>query len=84
MLEEEQKLIDESFNVPIETEIENFTSQSNADNIYFKKFIQLKKYLKRNENKFINLQQMHLKAIKQIYSILTHEQKIRLIRKYIK
>ncbi|CAF0966627.1 unnamed protein product [Brachionus calyciflorus] len=52
---------------------------SDVDNTFFKKYIKLKKYLRNNENTFIQLQQTHLKALKQIFSILTPEQKLRLI-----
>lgn len=52
------------------------------NNIYFKKFIQLKKYLKRNENRFVELERANLKAIKQVYSLLSGEQKLKLIRKF--
>lgn len=52
-----------------------------AESVYFKKFIQLKKYLKKNENRFLDLERANLKAIKQIYSMLNGEQKLRLIRK---
>lgn len=86
IIDQEQKLIDESFTGPIEADLEAFRTNnknnSEIDNIYFKKFIQLKKYLKNNENKFIDLEQANLRAVKQLFSILTHEQKLRLIRKF--
>lgn len=65
---------------PIESDLEQFDNEKKA-NDYFKKYIQLKKYLKKNETKFVDLEQANLKAIAQIYSILTTEQKMRLIRK---
>ena len=64
--------------------IDNTETTGNSEineNIYFKKFIQLKKYLRRNESKFLEIERANLKAIKQIYSLLNSEQKIRLIRK---
>jgi hypothetical protein len=86
MLEEEKRLIDEALNVAdsqaddqVTTESEHQSTEST--NVYFRKYIQLRKYLKKSERKFLNLESSNLKAIKQIYSLLTSEQKFRLIRK---
>ena len=57
------------------------TEENPIANDYFKKYIQLKKYLKRTETKFVDYEQTNLKAIRQVYSMLTSEQKMRLIRK---
>ena len=58
------------------------TEENPIANDYFKKYIQLKKYLKRTETKFVDYEQTNLKAIRQVYSMLTSEQKMRLIRKF--
>lgn len=70
-------------------ELKNLQNQSNIDKndqnlSYFIKYIKLKKHLRNNEKNFIELEQTNLKALKQIFSILTPEQKIKLIRKLIK
>ncbi|RNA16501.1 rab GTPase-binding effector 1-like [Brachionus plicatilis] len=94
-IEEEQKLVQESLNVPVENDIESLKNiqdqisdsnsiQSDPNLTYFKKYIKLKKHLQNNEKKFIELEQTNLKALKQIFSILTPEQKIRLIPKRAK
>lgn len=80
--EEEKKLIDETLNSNLDTDGTEPTDIETSENIYFKKFIQLKKYLRRNENRFLELERANLKAIKQIYSMLNAEQKIRLTRKW--
>lgn len=61
-------------------DLDSHTDPELTDNIYFKKFIQIKKYLKRNENRFVELERANLKAIKQIYAMLNPDQKLRLIR----
>jgi len=79
ILNEESKIIDECLKHPSESDL-----QSLKDNVYFNKYVKLKKYLKNSENKFIELEQKNIKAIKQIYSLLNKEQKFQLIRKQIK
>ena len=75
----------ESLATAVDEDIEAYKSSDVAhpapDNNFFNKYISLKKYLKNNENKFIELEQKHLKSIKQIYQLLNKEQKMRLIRK---
>lgn len=80
VLDEEKKLIDEALTKEDEDEIDDDLMNTN---IYFKKFIQLKKYVKRSEARFIELERSNLTAIKQVYTMLNGEQKLRLIRKYI-
>lgn len=81
MLDEEKKLIDEALTNE-EDEIDDKKDDLMNTNIYFKKFIQLKKYLRRSEARFIELERSNLTAIKQVYTMLSGEQKLRLIRKY--
>ena len=86
LLEEEQMLISECLSNSIEAEQQKFNQMKIDDlaaNDYFKKYIQLKKYLKKTETKFIDMEQANLKAIRQVYSMLTNEQKMRIIRKFI-
>ncbi len=85
MEEEEYRLVSESLNRPVDEDIESFKSAANTENkiidAYFNKYLSLKKYLKVNENKFIELEQKNIKSIKQIYELLNYEQKMRLVRK---
>ena len=86
MLDEEYKIISECLSDPVESDLEQLSKQlKTVDNLepndYFKKYIQLKKYLKKTESKFGHLEQSNLKAIRQVYSLLSNEQKMRLIRK---
>ena len=86
MLDEEYKIISECLSVPVESDLEQLSKKlKTVDNLestdYFKKYIQLKKYLKKTESKFVHLEQSNLKAIRQVYSLLSNEQKMRLIRK---
>lgn len=77
ILNEESKIIDECLKQSSDSDLQNLT-----DSVYFNKYVKLKKYLKSSENKFIELEQKNLKAIKQIYSLLNKEQKFQLIRKW--
>lgn len=84
--------MEESLNIPIESDLENLKKIQNQisdsssvlnDQSYLKKYIKLKKYLRNNEKKFIQLEQTNLRALKHIFSILSPQQKLGLIRKYI-
>jgi hypothetical protein len=81
LFEEEQRIVNECLATSIEDE-QKQEANANAAN-YFNKYIQLRKYLNNNEQQFIDLQQTSLKAIRQVYSLLTNEQKLKLIRKLI-
>ncbi len=86
MLEEEQNIISECLSNSIEMEQQKFNEmkiQDLAANDYFKKYIQLKKYLKKTETKFVDMEQANLKAIRQVYSMLNNDQKMRIIRKFL-
>lgn len=86
MLEEEQNIISECLSNSIEAEQQKFNEmkiQDLAANDYFKKYIQLKKYLKKTETKFVDMEQANLKAIRQVYSMLNNDQKMRIIRKFL-
>jgi hypothetical protein len=76
---EERNLVEELLKNNL-GENENEDQENVKKNVYFKRFVQLKKYLKTNETKFIQLEQAHLKSIKNVYSVLTAEQKLRLLR----
>lgn len=73
MLIEDEHLAQESLSTPLESDQPAATNASNES--YFKKYIRLKRYLQRNENKFILLEQQNVKAIKQLYDLLNNEQK---------
>ena len=83
--EEEFRLVSENLNRSIDDDIDSFKAKNDSDNkiveAYFNKYISLKRYLKANENKFIELEQKNIKSIKQIYELLNYEQKMRLVRK---
>lgn len=82
LLEEEQNIISECLSNSIEAEQQKFNEmkiQDLAANDYFKKYIQLKKYLKKTETKFVDMEQANLKAIRQVYSMLNNDQKMRII-----
>ena len=81
LLEEEQRLINECISTPIETE-DYIKPTDIAQKDYFNKYIQLKKYLYKNETKFVELEQAHLKAVRQVYSLLNTDQKMKLIRRF--
>jgi len=86
LLEEEQNIISECLSNSIEMEQQKFNEmkiQDLAANDYFKKYIQLKKYLKKTETKFVDMEQANLKAIRQVYSMLNNDQKMRIIRKFL-
>jgi hypothetical protein len=86
LLEEEQNIISECLSNSIEAEQQKFNEmkiQDLAANDYFKKYIQLKKYLKKTETKFVDMEQANLKAIRQVYSMLNNDQKMRIIRKFL-
>ena len=70
MLIEDENLAQESLSTPLESDQPAASNES-----YFKKYIRLKRYLQRNENKFILLEQQNVKAIKQLYDLLNNEQK---------
>ena len=73
MLIEDETLAQESLSMPLDKD--QPPAAASADNSYFKKYIRLKRYLQRNENKFILLEQQNVKAIKQLYDLLNNEQK---------
>jgi hypothetical protein len=50
-----------------------------ANNIFFKKFLAIKRYLENNEKKFIDLERKHIRAIEQVYNLLNSDQKKRLV-----
>ena len=84
---EEKKIAEELIAERKANEEEKVAEQNESfvderSNVYFRKFIQLKRYLKQSEEKFVNLEQENLKSIKQVYALLTGEQKLRLIRKF--
>ena len=85
MEEEEYRLVSESLNRPVDEDIESFKEAANTESkivdAYFNKYLSLKKYLRVNENKFIELEQKNIESIKQIYELLNYEQKMRLVRK---
>lgn len=72
--EDEKKAIEELQSYP----------DAESDSGYVKKYALLKQYLKKSEEKFVQLEQTNLKAIKQLYSLLTGEQKLRLLRNHNK
>ena len=84
LMDEEARIVDECISQPIEIEEKSLESEQQKLNRtgggYFNKYIQLKKYLYKKDAKFIELQQDHLKSIKMLYSMLTPEQKQKLIR----
>ena len=84
--EEEQKIITDSLAKSVDEELAATTrseaAESLNDDVYFKRYVNLKKYIKKSEIKFIELEQKHLKSITQIYNLLSSEQKLRLIRKF--
>lgn len=82
LLEEEQRIINECIAAPLEAE-NSIKPTDNAQKDYFNKYIQLKKYLYKNETKFVELEQAHLKAVRQVYSLLNTDQKMKLIRRFI-
>ena len=79
--EEEQKIISDSLAKSVDEELEKAEEDSN-ESVYFRRYVNLKKYIKKSESKFVELEQKHLKSITQIYNLLTSEQKLRLIRKF--
>ena len=50
--------------------------------VILSKYIQLKRYLQRNEGRFVQLEQANLRAIRQLYTMLTREQKFNLIGQF--
>ncbi len=78
--DEEKKIADELLGSE-NTDDDNEVASNLDNNVYIKKFAQLKRYLKQSESRFVSLEQANLRAIKQVYSLLTGEQKLRLIRK---
>lgn len=76
-MEEDQRILDECISRANENEVllENEDDQKK----FFDKYIRLKKYLYKNEQKFIDLEQTNLKAIRQVYMLLSPEQKLKLI-----
>ena len=76
MIDQEEKLISECLEKSIESDID-----SQQNNEYFQKYIQLKKYLQKNEKKFIELEKTHLKALRNIFSMLSNEQRMKLVSK---
>lgn len=89
-MDEEKKLIEEALGlggsgeeeVVDETAAAAIDKQLFENNIYFKKFIQLKRYVRRSEARFVELERANLRAIKQVYSLLNAQQKLQLIRNY--
>ena len=79
MVDQEAKIVSECLNLSAESELEAKSQDPIQNNEYFKKYIQLKKYLNKNEKKFIDLEQTHLKALRNMYSVLTKSQKMKLI-----
>ena len=83
LINEDKLMIDESLSSSIDQDISEQAASSEQQQNYFKKYIRLKKYLKRNENKFVQLEMQNIKAIKQIFDLLTNEQRRSLIRKLV-
>ena len=84
LINEDQALINESLSSSIDQDMsEQAAATGEQQQNYLKKYIGLKKYLKRNENKFIQLEMQNIKAIKQIFDLLTNEQRRSLIREWI-
>jgi hypothetical protein len=80
LMEEEERIVSECIAEPgKDVEASNSEPDQNG---FFNKYIQLKKYLYKKDAKFIEMQQDHLKSIKMIYSMLTPEQKQKLIRNF--
>lgn len=78
LMEEEKRIIDECISKSVEEE-ENSMLDDSKQKDFFQKYIQLKKHLYKNEEKFVDMEQTHLKAIRQVYSLLTPDQKLKLI-----
>jgi hypothetical protein len=80
MLAEEKKLVDEILsNTESESESQN-ADVTNQPNAFAKKYLVLKNYIKKTEQKFIDLETQNLKSIQQVYGLLNREQKLNLIR----
>lgn len=79
LLAEEQRIVSECLSVPVAEEADQAPASECEQKQLFGKYIQLKKYVHRSEQKFIDLEQKHLKAIRQVYSLLSAEQKVKLI-----
>lgn len=80
LMEEEKRIVDECTNVSEGVE----EHMDTEDKVYFNKYLQLKKYLYKKDAKFIELEQANLKAIRKVYSMLSPEQKQKLISKLTK
>ena len=78
---EEDRIVSECISKSVEDEETSQQLNDNDQKYFFNKYIKLKKYLYNNEEKFVELEQTHLKAIRQVYSLLSPEQKMKLIRK---
>lgn len=79
LLEEEQRIVNECLADPVTGDADQAPASESEQKQFFGKYIQLKKYLYKSEQKFIDLEQTHLKAIRQVYSLLSPEQKVKLI-----
>ena len=84
MLDEEKKLIDEILNNQSENNDLSVDQQAttSSSSVMVRKYLLMRNYLKKSENKFIDLERQNLKSIQQIYALLSREQKLNLIRNY--